>query len=259
MPFPNFPNKHREEAFITPEAAVAHFVTDDPPLPFPEAVIFCYQSSLLTHILDRHETAGIERGTYRHLHWLQETENRVAVAGGFGVGAPAVVLVLEALIVQGVRRFLTIGTAGSLQRHVGIGDIVVCDRAIRDEGTSHHYLPPEEYTHASPAMTNRLIEALQAAGTPYSVGTSWTIDAPYRETVAEVQHYQSEGVLTVEMEAAALFAVATYRGVEMGSLLTISDSLADLTWDPHFRSDTTREGLETLYQVALEALQADSD
>ena len=73
-----------------------------------------------------------------------------------------------------------------------------------------------------------------------------------------MQHYQAEGVLTVEMEAAALFAVAAYRGVEMGSLLTISDSLADLKWDPHFRSDTTRVGLETLYQVALQALQADT-
>lgn len=258
MPYPNFPNKHREKALVTPEAAVAHFVKEPPPLPFPDAVIFCYQSSLLAHILEQHETAGVERGTYRHLHWLEESENRVAVAGGFGVGAPAVVLVLEALIVQGVRRFLTIGTAGSLQRHINIGDIVVCDRAIRDEGTSHHYLPPEKYAHASPAMTARLVAALQAANITHSVGTSWTIDAPYRETIAEVQHYQSEGVLTVEMEAAALFAVAAYRGVEMGTLLTISDSLADLEWDPQFRSDTTREGLETLYQVALQALQDES-
>ncbi len=258
MPYPNFPNKHREEAFITPEAAVAHFVKEPPPFPFPDAVIFCYQSSLLAHILEKHETSGVERGTYRHLHWLRETENRVAVAGGFGVGAPAVVLVLEALIVQGVRRFLSIGTAGSLQKHIAIGDIVVCDRAIRDEGTSHHYLPPEQYAHASPAMTARLVEALQAADITHSVGTSWTTDAPYRETVAEVQHYQSEGVLTVEMEAAALFAVAAYRGVEMGALLTISDSLAASEWDPQFRSDTTRVGLETLYRVALGALQPDS-
>ena len=196
--------------------------------------------------------------TFRHLHWLQETENRVAVAGGFGVGAPAAVLVLEALIFQGVRRYLSIGTAGSLQKDLTIGDIVVCDRAIRDEGTSHHYLPPEKYAHASPAMTTRLVEALQFADISHSVGTSWTIDAPYRETVAEVRHYQAEGVLTVEMEAAALFAVAKYRGVEMGSLLTISDSLADLKWDPQFRSDTTRIGLETLYQVALAALRTDT-
>ena len=258
MPYPNFPHKHREQAFITPQAAVAHFVTEAPPLPYPSAVIFCYQSSLLAHILEQHQTTTVERGTNRHLHWLQETENRVAVASGFGVGAPAVVLVCEALIAQGVRRFLSIGTAGSLQKRVAIGDIVVCDRAIRDEGTSHHYLPPEKYAHATPAMAARLVAALRAVDLAHSVGTSWTIDAPYRETVAEVRHYRAEGVLTVEMEAAALFAVAAYRGVEMGSLLTISDSLADRTWEPHFRSATTREGLETLYRVALAALQPET-
>ena len=167
-------------------------------------------------------------------------------------------MVLEELIVQGIRRFLSIGTAGSLQRDLGIGDIVVCDRAIRDEGTSHHYLPPDTYAHASPAATARLVDALQATGTPHSVGTSWTTDAPpYRETIAEVRHYQAAGVLAVEMEAAALFAVAAYRGVEMGALLTISDTLGDLKWDPHFRSDTTRESLETLYRVAVQALQSD--
>lgn len=257
MPYPNFSNKHREEALITPEAAVAHFALD-PPLPFPEAVIFCYQSRLLTHILEQHQVTSVESGTFRHLHWLQETENRVAVAGGFGVGAPAAVLVLEALIFQGVRRYLSIGTAGSLQKDLTIGDIVVCDRAIRDEGTSHHYLPPEKYAHASLSMTARLRDALKTMGVSYRMGTSWTVDAPYRETVAEVRHYQAEGVLTVEMEAAALFAVAKYRGVEMGSLLTISDSLADLKWDPQFRSDTTRIGLETLYQVALAALRTDT-
>ena len=261
MPYPNFPKKHREEAFITPEASLEYFhkERDASALPPPESVILCYQSSLLAHILNQHETTSTERGAIVSLHYLNETDNRVAVKGDFGIGAPAAIVVLEELIVQGIRRFLSIGTAGSLQGSLDIGDIVVCNRAVRDEGTSHHYLSPEKYAHASPAMTNRLIEALQAAGTPYSVGTSWTIDASYRETVAEVQHYQSEGVLTVEMEAAALFAVAAYRGVEMGSLLTISDSLADQTWDPQFRSDTTRAGLETLYQVALQALHAASD
>lgn len=260
MPYPNYPNKHREEALFSPQNSLEYHQRrkSASTVPSPAAVILCYQNSLLAHILEQHETTSTERGAFVKLHYLSETENRVAVAGGFGIGAPGAIVVLEELIAQDVQRFLSIGTAGSLQRDLAIGGIVVCDRAIRDEGTSHHYLPPETYAHASPAMTARLEEALRATGTAYTVGTSWTIDAPYRETVAEVQHYQTEGVLTVEMEAAALFAVAAYRGVEMGSLLTISDSLADLTWDPQFRSDTTRVGLETLYRVALKALQADT-
>lgn len=260
MPYPNFPNKHREAALFAPSDSLEYHQRRKAPVtvPSPAAVILCYQNSLLAHILDQHETTSTERGAFVKLHYLNETENRVAVAGGFGIGAPGATVVLDELIALDVQRFLSIGTAGTLQKDLEIGDIVVCDRAIRDEGTSHHYLPPEKYAHASPAMTARLQAALRSTGTPYTVGTSWTTDAPYRETVAEVRHYQEEGVLTVEMEAAALFAVAAYRGVEMGSLLTVSDSLAELKWDPQFRSDTTRAGLETIYQVALQALQAET-
>ena len=88
-------------------------------LPVPEAVILCYQSSLLAHILEQHQTTTTERGAIVKLHSLNETENRVAVKGGFGIGAPAAIVVLEELIVQGIRRFLSIGTAGSLQRDLG--------------------------------------------------------------------------------------------------------------------------------------------
>ena len=118
-------------------------------MPPPEAVILCYQSSLMAHILEQHQTTTTEQGAIVKLHSLNETDNRIAVAGGFGIGAPGAIVVLEGLIVQGIRRFLSIGTAGSLQRYLGIGDFVVCDRAIRDEkATSHHYLPPDTYAHA---------------------------------------------------------------------------------------------------------------
>jgi purine-nucleoside phosphorylase len=91
----------------------------------------------------------------------------------------------------------------------------------------------------------------------YFVGTSWTIDAPYRETVAEAKQYQKEGVATVDMEASALFAVAKYRKVELGSIFTISDSLAELEWKPKFHLNKTKKGLETLYKVAVDVLLKD--
>ena len=134
--------------------------------------------------------------------------------------------------------------------------MVVCDRAIRDEGVSHHYLAPDKYAGASPALTARLARALEAGGHAHTVGASWTTDAPYRETRAEVLRYQGEGVACVEMEAAALFAVAQYRRVEMGALFTITDSLASLEWRPEFHSERTQQGLETLYRTALACLLA---
>ena len=104
----------------------------------------------------------------------------------------------------------------------------------RDEGTSHHYLEPSVFSYASAELTERAKRSLDKIQTPYTVGTSWTVDAPFRETVAEVRKYQEEGILTVEMEAAALFAVAEYRNVQLGAILTVSDTLADLTWNPQF-------------------------
>jgi uridine phosphorylase len=133
--------------------------------------------------------------------------------------------------------------------------LVVCDKAIRDEGTSYHYLPASRYAHASPEMVTQLVLATERLDLAYRLGPSWTIDAPYRETVAEIDLYRREGVLTVEMEASALFAVAAYRGVEMGAMFTISDLLSGPKWDPHLWSKEVTTGLYTLYKVAVESLR----
>ena len=96
----------------------------------------------------------------------------------------------------------------AIQEGLKPGDLVLCDAAIRDEGVSHHYLPPGRLATAPVEATAALGAAMREAGHQFRTGTSWTIDTPYRETLDEVRHYQAEGVLCVEMEAAALFAVA---------------------------------------------------
>jgi purine-nucleoside phosphorylase len=103
-------------------------------------------------------------------------------------------------------------------------------------------------------MVSLLTQTMEKRNLPYRLGTSWTIDAPYRETIAEIRHYGREGVLTVEMEASALFAVAACRGVEMGAVFTISDSLAGPEWEPHFASEAVAQGLQALYETAVEGL-----
>lgn len=224
-----------------------------PGFPPPHGLVLCYQRSLLNHVLAQHKT--IQPANSWGVHLLEETENRVGILGHFGIGAPAAVVVLEEWIALGVKNFLSIGTAGGLQPDMEIGDLVVCDRAVRDEGISHHYLEPAKYAHASPRLTALLTQTLAEHGLAHSVGTSWTIDAPYRETHAEVRRYQAEGVVAVEMEAAALFAVAQYRNVDLGAMFTISDSLAGLEWHPEFHSDRTKQGLETLHQVCLRCFE----
>lgn len=252
--YPNFSSKHTEEAVIQPARFLEYLKSRGahPDFPPPQGIILCYQRRLLDYILASHQTTKPPHGLGIHL--LDETEGRIGILGGFGIGAPAAVTLLEEFIALGVPRFLSVGTAGSLQPQIGIGDLVVCDRAIRDEGVSHHYLPAAKYASASVPLTARLAAVLTAGSHPFTRGTSWTIDAPYRETRAEVRQYQSEGVACVEMEAAALFAVAEYRGVELGAMFTMTDSLASLEWHPEFHSERTQQGLETLYQTALSCL-----
>jgi uridine phosphorylase len=256
--YPNFPGKHAHDAFFSPRDFVDYRrrIGRLPDFPIPEGMIFCYQRSLYEHVLAarRVTPAGGFGGEFS---LLTDTGGRIGIIGNFGIGAPVVTILLEELAAFGVRRFVSIGTAGALARDLRIGDVVVCDRAIRDEGVSHHYLPAAKYAHASPLLTDRLDLAFRESGVSPVRGTTWTIDTPYRETVAEARHYQREGVLTVEMEAAALFAVAEYRGVDLASAVTISDSLADLVWDPHFHAAPTQDGLERLFRAAVAALLDD--
>jgi len=255
MGFPNFKDKHAKDSIFAPSEFVTYQKKHGkyPKFKTPEGVIFCYQRSLMEFILENRKTTKVE-GFYGETYLLDETDGKVAIIGKFGIGSPVVVILLEELIAFGVKKFVSIGTAGTLQKNIAIGSLMVCEKAIRDEGTSYHYLKPSKYAYASKEMTNRIKRSLDKFKQEYFVGTSWTIDAPYRETVAEAKQYQKEGVATVEMEASALFAVAQYRNVELGAVFTISDSLAELEWKPKFHLKKTKKGLEVLCKVAVDVL-----
>jgi uridine phosphorylase len=253
MPFPNFADKHAQDALFHPQDYVAYLRRQQflPDLPMPGSIIFCYQRPLLRRIVAQEETERI-KAFPNEFHLLMSTKGKVGVFGGFGIGAPAATAFLEEFIALGVRTFVSIGIAGALQPSVGVGDIVVCNRAIRDEGVSHHYLEAAKYASPSPQLTARLVQALEQAGHTPLLGTTWTIDTPYRETIAEIRQYQQEGTMTVEMEAAALFAVSQYRGVDLAAAFVISDSLAESVWNPRFEAEVVGDSLFQLYQVARE-------
>jgi uridine phosphorylase len=252
MSYPNFEVKHAHDAVFHPQDLIAYVrkARGLPEIAPPHGMIYCYEQSFFRQLLVQEENEAIGPG----IHVLKQTAGRIGICGGFGIGAPAATSILEVCVALGVREFLSIGTAGALQTSSQIGDLIVCSRAIRDEGVSHHYVATEKYAYPSPALTQRLHQSLMEAGVQPTVGTTWTIDTPYRETVEEVRHYQREGVLTVEMEAAALFAVAQLRGVELASAFVISDSLAELVWKPHFASEVVSAGLLTLYKAAFATL-----
>jgi phosphorylase superfamily protein len=153
---------------------------------------------------------------------------------------------LEELAARGAEVFIGVGTAGAIDEQLAVGDPVVCSAALRDEGTSHHYAPPESFAVPDSGLTARLRAALPGA----VHGPSWTTDAPYRETAEEVAKYRAEGIVTVEMEASCLFTVASAVGVRAAAAFTVSDVLHGEQWTPHFGSADILQGLWRLFEAA---------
>ncbi len=233
MSFPNFPDKHNGESIMRPEHTleVRRRFGSFPKIDPPESLIFCFRNGLPRRMRWKIPIRHVGR-VMGDFYLVRRSRGRVAVLSDFGIGAPVIASLTEEMIAFGVKKFVILSWGGALQPDLIIGDIVVCDRAIRDEGVSHHYLPVQKYTCADVQLTGLIKESIEQHNVTCKIGSTWTTDAPYRETIAEVKQYQSEGVHTVEMESAALFALGEAHGVQTSSVVIASDDLADLKWQP---------------------------
>ena len=143
-----------------------------------------------------------------------------------GVGAPATALVADKLGACGVDTFVGIGFAGIVHPLLQSGDIIVVERALGEDGTSRSYLEDADEVEAAPVVKEALELSLgQEPGLAFQCGTTWTTDTPYRETVAKAKRYRARRAHCVEMETAALYAVARRRGFRAGAAVVLSDSL----------------------------------
>ncbi len=167
------------------------------------------------------------------------------------IGAPTVAIVIEELAARGTTAVIGVGYAGGLGSGLRLGDLVICTEAVRDEGTSHHYLPADTPARPDPSLCALLQSHLPAARR----GATWTTDAPYRETVEEVAAHGAAGVLTVEMEAAALFAAATVCGARAAAAFCVSDLLGAEPWEHAFTAADLDEALWRAFVGARATLQ----
>lgn len=258
MVVPLDPGKYRRASIVSPEVLAAHGAETGAyaEVPPPTAAILCYHRGLAQALLaDRpHRTVP---GFFGDTHLLEETGGTIALVSDFGIGAPVAAVMLEDLVALGCRRVVSIGTCGGMDPSLSVGDLVLCSGALRDEGTSYHYLQDGEPAVPDAELTERLADCLRERDEPFVQGDAWTTDAPYRETAEEVLRHVEAGVPVVEMEAAALFAVATVRSAQVAALLVVSDVLSTLdgSWVPEFHGEAVGERLALAFQVALDALR----
>jgi len=172
----------------------------------------------------------------------------------FWIGAPAAVAILEEAIACGVDTIFEVGVAGGIQPYLKSSDMIVVTEAIRDEGISFHYLPLEAQVESNTSLRNKLIEHLKVEGVRYSVGPVWSTDGAYRETLRKLRKFRDSGVLAVDMETSAVFAVAHYRGVKAASAQVVSDVLTESKWMLAFGHQTVRESEEVLLKAVLRAI-----
>lgn len=158
--------------------------------------------------------------------WITEFNGREIGVVGMAVGAPFAVLVAEQLAASGAELVVSITSAGRICGAERPPYFVLIDRALRDEGTSAHYVAPEEWSYLAGGLRHRLQNAFEDIGIRVVVGDSWTTDAPYRETELAIKGAESRGIACVEMEAAALYALAAAKGQSIVCLAHITNTMA---------------------------------
>lgn len=168
-------------------------------------------------LIDKLEARGeLERCDSWHCFhtemWLWPAGNPLCGIVARTIGGPFTVLVAEQMAVGGMGAVVGLASAGRIGRDLPLPGIVVAEEAVRDEGTSLHYLPPSETVAADVELTGKLANAVESVGLPVRRGLVWTTDAPYRETASQIERWTRRGVLAVEMQAASLFAFGRRQG-----------------------------------------------
>ena len=170
---------------------------------------------------------------------------------GCAVGAPFAVLVAEQLFASGCRFLISITSAGQLIELAPPPYFILIEKALRDEGTSYHYQPPSEFSHADASLQRKIAAAISDLGTPVIAGATWTTDAPYRETEEAIAAMKAKGLLAVEMEAAALYAFAAARQKPILCFAHVTNQMARVEGD--FEKGEADGSLEALAVIKAAA------
>jgi uridine phosphorylase len=164
------------------------------------------------------------------------------------IGGPYAVLIAEQLQAAGARIIVGLTSAGRLAPELPLPCLVVATSAVRDEGTSYHYLPPSTEVVCPTPIIPHLERELVSTGWSVRCGKVWTTDAPYRETRRQLEEWAGEGALAVEMQTASLFAFGVARQASVASVVMVSNAIDHQ--GEQFDTGSMHEGLRILEGIA---------
>jgi uridine phosphorylase len=219
----------------------------------PKHCVLCFFQDVIDDLVQNGGAREIDHADSevgRHPMYEVEIDGKRLAVVHPRIGAAMAAAMLDRCIARGVRKFIACGGAGVLDSKIAVGHIVVPNAAIRDEGASYHYLAPAREVTPHPRALAAIEKTLQRNEMDYIVAKTWTTDGLFRETRARMLARKREGCLTVEMEAAAFFAVAQFRRVQFGQILYGGDDLSG-KWD--HRNWNRHQIRERLFTLAAEA------
>jgi uridine phosphorylase len=198
-----------------------------PPCRVPAGCLLDMDGELLDHLLVTHRAMLDATWPCFHtdLYRFNVEGDEFGIIAGT-VGAPFAVLIAEELFAAGCDALVSISSAGLIASEPRPPFFVLIERALRDEGTSHHYLKASRHSEAEPAHVQSVAAALEKASAPFLRGTSWTTDAPFRETGSLIEARRAEGIICVEMEAAGLLAMSRALGKPVVCLAHVTNAMA---------------------------------
>ncbi len=203
-----------------------------PELAVPRVCVLDPDGDLVRHVSSQPDGAR-HRGwaCYHTEMWLTELADQTVGVVGCAVGGPFAVLVAEQLASSGCELVVSVSSAGLVGTKSLSAEFVLIERALRDEGTSHHYLPPTPWS----LLDRTLLQALEPSdGTeqlPWTLGSSWTTDAPFRETAEALANAAALGIDVVEMEAASLYAYGAAQHHSVVCLAQVTNQMGTVTED----------------------------
>jgi uridine phosphorylase len=201
---------------------------------FPKLGVSCFSNRIIKKLVEVYKLEPIAYGKNSNfknpIYKINYKGKDVAIFMSF-VGAGACIMGYEEIIAMGLEKLVLIGSCGVLDKNIEDTTIIIPTSAIRDEGTSYHYLKASDEVEVNENHVRLIDKVLKEHGYNYINGKTWTTDAPYRETKAKMETRKKQGCICVEMECSAMAAVAKFRNVELLQFFHAADNLDATTWD----------------------------
>lgn len=219
------------------------------PFQSPQVILVCYQKYVLQHLLNKYPDF---KNCAFSSRFYTSPNHQIGILAEC-IGSPVLANRMEQLIELGAKKFVAVGTAGSLT-DLTIGDYILCTKALAEDGVSQHYLPKKREKFAYPdssLLTSWQQYSEKEKLPPFESIPSWSFPAIFRENPKDIKRVKKQGCGVVEMEAAALYAICADKNMQALSMFVVSDIITPEKWVPHLMDDAVKNRLIQLADWAF--------